>query len=231
MPRTPDKIELFEAGDSRTLLSAAVANELVRSLNALLAIRGANGITVTKSDGNFVLSIDPDQLPKPPDESTDPAGGGGGGGSIISFRGEWNTTDNYEIDDIVYRAAEIDFLNGQAGAFIAKAGNVNSEPPSPGLGEAENDDWKLFVPLQYPHEYWLDPENVDRYTEIDRGKLVVTSEDGGNVYTVTIDPRVDVQTARGLGSPSIELKIREVFVCDDGVEKKMLVIGSAPYAV
>lgn len=230
MPRTPDKIELFEAGSNRTLLSAAVANELVRSLNALLSIKGSQGIIVTKSDGNFVVSIDPEQLPKPPDESETPSGGEGGGSSI-SFRGEWNDSDTYEPDDIVYRAAEIDFFNGKAGAFIAKTENTNSEPPAPGLGEAENDDWKLFVPLQYPHEFWLDPENVDRYTEIDRGKLVVSSEDDGNVYTVTIDPRVGIQSILGLSAPSIELKIREVFVCDDGVEKKMLVIGSEPYAV
>lgn len=52
----PDKIELFvEGDDKRTAFSAAVMNEIINAVNAILAMEGKGGTRVIKSDSKFVI--------------------------------------------------------------------------------------------------------------------------------------------------------------------------------
>jgi hypothetical protein len=55
MPIT-DKIKpLVPDDDSRTMFSAATANELIYAINAFLGLKGTGGIRVTKADAGFVI--------------------------------------------------------------------------------------------------------------------------------------------------------------------------------
>lgn len=51
-------IPLVREGDDRTLLSAALVNELITRINALSRLRGEGGCRVVRSDENMIVTTD-----------------------------------------------------------------------------------------------------------------------------------------------------------------------------
>lgn len=82
-PAVPERIEEFVAEDrKRTPWSARVMNQIIRLLNRTANIKGANGITIKKSDYNIVIGYDPNQkdvVPNTPEGNPQNPDGGGGG--------------------------------------------------------------------------------------------------------------------------------------------------------
>jgi hypothetical protein len=75
-------IPRFSQGDSqRTAFSAEVMNEIIDALNAFIAIEGAGGIRVYKSDNKIVIAF-----------SGSVSGSGGGGGNITQVTQSYGDT-------------------------------------------------------------------------------------------------------------------------------------------
>lgn len=56
--RVPEKIKPFQKGDEITPLHVERINEIIRSINALLSLRGEGSIRVHHSDGGLIITDD-----------------------------------------------------------------------------------------------------------------------------------------------------------------------------
>lgn len=188
-------------------LQSWFANWAIRVLNAVAGIRAGKGIVIVKAESGIVISWDPDSTGETKEVSTPSAGGGGGS---ISFQGEWDSGTDYSVNDIVIISDATSLLTGiKAGTFIAiddvPAGNA---PPQ--LPNVTNAYWDTLAKGAW-HEW----------------AMAVETSSSLHHVTVTLDPYNDVYGA-GFGADRT-IKFREIVVCDSGVEKKMLVLGSETY--
>lgn len=216
------KIREFIPRSKRSLLSAIEANLIVRAVNCFLGMRAGKGIVIKRAEAGFVISLDPNSKGENTDDINDKPGAGGG--ASVNFRGEWNNTDNYTPGDVVWRASEANLAIGKGGTFLCTAANTNQEPPDAGTGTYSNAFWEIFAPFQAWHDFWIDPAGANGQTEVKGGTVSVMLDNTGTPNFVKID-KADVP----VGVTGKTIKIREIVVCDAGVEKKMLVLGSETY--
>ena len=81
------QLPYFREGESNwNVFSAFTMNRIIKAINMLLKIRGANGIKVTKSDSGYVIS------PGTQDVEEEVISTGGGGGQTIN--NNYTTTVN-----------------------------------------------------------------------------------------------------------------------------------------
>lgn len=210
-----EQIPPFEKGSLRTLLLSAEANKLVAGINALIRMRGEGGVKVTVADGNIVLSL------------TDAAAadtGGGGTGDAWTFRGDWVDQD-YAIDDVVIRDSSADIADASVGGTYLAIDTVPTGTPGPGeTGSAAfwvliaRGNWERLK-FRFPGVGIVDIDT--RGTESGSGgqaQILITSE----VDTASCLIRLDDLDGK-------EAKFRQVAVCDGGVAKYMIVLGTAAY--
>jgi hypothetical protein len=124
-------IPRFRARDGRTLLSASTANELVDAINALLNLRGQNGVKVVRAESGYVIEPDPTTA-----DPTEPTGTGSG---TLNWRGEWWPGTTYATGDIVIRSSRTNQFDAKSATYVSLAdANTGHEPPA---GETLADAW------------------------------------------------------------------------------------------
>lgn len=211
------QIALLEPGGSRTLLSAETGNELIRALNAWQNAVGKNGIDVKVADGNVVLSFTGNS-------TSSPNSGGVGSGDAWTFRGDW-VNQAYNLDDVVIvdTAANIESAD-VAGTYLAIL-DVPLDTPAPGTTGSET-FWSLLsrgnwqrLKFRFPGIGVVD---IDcRGTELTSGgqpRVLITSE---------VDTSSVSLSLADLGGHSV--RFRPVGVCENGIAKTMIVLGSTSY--
>ena len=205
----PGRIEPLEPGDTRTLLSAEVANQLIAAINSLLNMKGGNGIIIRRSDANFIIELQSDNSSETPAAPDNPGGGGGSGS--FNWRGQWDPLSDYVVGDVTLISDDTAMQNGGiAGLFRCKAtaGHGTAAPTAYTPGSY----WDCVVPLAFK---FFTVKNTD----------VVS----GSVFKLAIDPLNDIEAARGSSAPSTTVKLNEILVCDAGTEKKAITPTSATY--
>lgn len=214
----PVKLERFSEGSPDTLLSASRANQIVDVINALLGMRGENGIRVVFADGNVVIEFTGDVRPG----STATGGGGGGEGTAWTLYGEW--TDIAFDANVVVTLTNADAIadGDRAGAYLSLQA-VPMGTPEPGTSGAET-YWKLLAP------YFSDAMTYNTGNQ----QVDVLSDGTGN------EPEILMQTDKTVGSGSKvrircsdlggkEAIFREWDVCVAGVWKKALFLSTESY--
>lgn len=171
------------------------------------------------------------------------AGGSPGESGTLQFRGEWSDQLGYSQGDIVILGsnnargpgppagiAAIDILrNGHtAGTYIAlvdiPAPAPLSSNPSPGEPDTTG-KWETFARGAW-HFLSVKPTDATKTHGISldgRGDYVGITVQGTNGRTVTIDVEHPLRPLRA------NAQWIEIDVCQDGVAKKMQVLGTAPY--
>ena len=134
----PAKIQRFTPGDSnRTPFSSGVMNEFVDGLNPLLAMEGRDGIKITKSDANFVISWS---------GSVSGSAGEPSPGTAVQFRGQWSALVTYAEGDVVFTHGAANQAANQAHTYVSKLdSNLNNVPPD--TLTAFEDSWWRVVSL------------------------------------------------------------------------------------
>jgi hypothetical protein len=211
----------FERGSKRTLLDHKEANRLVGVANAVRLMQGFHGVTVTVSDANILIGLDPVTLA----QIEDP-GGGGTEPANVAFRGEWSGGTTYIENDIVIRSTPTDKAQSKAGTFISLAdGNVNHEPPT---GEVMADAyWTCLARGHWRFLQAADPAtpSVGKFTTT--GGRARFDVDGNSPPTrVTFDPADGTMPQELVGKT---FTFRLIKVCVDGVEMSMGVLGTEPF--
>lgn len=210
-------IEPFIAGDQRTPLSAEAVNEMVAVLNALMRMRGENGIQVTFADGNVVISFTGKVKPAAPVQ-----GGGEGGEGAWTLYGEWiNTT--YAADVVVTLTNSAAILDGNRAGAYKSIQAVPLDTPEPGTSGAET-YWKLLAPY-YSNSHVFNDGNK---------QIDIHSNGVANEPSITLQTDKSVSTAskihiRCSDMSNKEAKFREWDVCVGGVWKKALFLSSEAY--
>lgn len=199
------KIERLKPKGKRTMFSASVANELIDKLNMLLGLREGTGIKLTFSDAGPVIELS-DAIQK----SLALKGNGAGDDSLddgqgpgpLRWRGEW---DQVIADAGGYDRNDI-VIHRSASAIDAgnKAGTYISVIDAPSAEPSEDVStaqvqWRTFA--------------KGSWSQLRIG----SSSPAGSIY-------LDSDACNGL-----VLSVREIDVCDEGVPRKMLVIGSEVY--
>lgn len=205
-----------QPGGGRTFLSAGLANEVIRAVNALRRMRGRNGVRVTVSDSDVVIEGSGAR-------TTTPGGGEGGAGDGLIWGGEWDSGTEYADKTIVMRSSEAALLDGDlAGSYIAKS-LVPAGSDAPGtVGGATY--WETFA--QYSSDVFVVHRNnteirLDTRASVGLPELAIESNRALNTgarVVMSLDD-LDGKYARFV----------EVDVCVAGVAKKMLVLGTDPY--
>lgn len=213
-----NEIPLLQPGGRRTLLSASVANDLIRGLNAIRRMRGRNGVRVVIADGGIV--VEGDGTSQAPVEG---GGGGGSGGGGLIWGGEWNGASIYDAGTIVIRSSESALADGNiAGSYISK---IDVPGGSPGPNEAGGSTyWETFA--QYSSDVFVcsrgDTEiRIDVRASVGLPEIVIESN-----RALHTGARVVISLDDLAGKYA---RFIEVDVCDAGVAKKMLVLGTDPY--
>lgn len=167
-----------------------------------------------------------------------------GESGTLQFRGEWSSKQGYSKGDIViygsnnirgpgpdppFNAQDILHDGHKAGTYIALQDIPAPDPlesnPPPGEPDTSG-QWETFArgAWHYLTVRPLDPTKLDGVTIDGRGDYVAIVIKGGDgAPTCTIDS----------GGSTVPLKRNaqwvEIDVCDNGVPKKMQVLGTAPY--
>lgn len=213
----PEKLQRFEAGSGDTLLSASRANQLVDVLNAFLALTGRNGIKVTISEGNAVIEYTGNV-----DATAPVVGGGGGGGEEGTWTlfGDW-VDQAFDKDVVVTYFDAAALANGNVAGSYLSLQAVPMGTAAPGTAGTEA-YWKLLAP--YHSGRFLYKNGATKQIDLNANGtgtlpelLLVDTPSTGRIH-------IKVSDAAGR-----EIKLREVNVCDSGVQKKMLVLGSEVY--
>jgi hypothetical protein len=209
------EIPLLEAGDSRTMLSASVANELISALNAFIKMQGRNGIEVKIADGGVVIDFTGATSEGAPPPTI--------GDSSFRWRGEWLPSNSYQVGDIVIRSDEISIQDGRlAGTYLCR---LDAPEFSPGPGEEGGSlIWETFA------TGWWD-KLVFRYeqmaiTIMAKGKLdlpqilIQTNRDtqqGGEI---------DIAIADTMGK---KIGFKRYNYCINGVRHQIIALGCDPF--
>lgn len=216
--KLPLGIVPLKPGDTaRTMLSASVANELIAVANAILAMKGAGGIEVLKSDAGYVIrytGIPSEAGDTPPQGGTPPAGGGG-----IAFKGQYSAVATYDQDDVVIAWTTTDMGNLVAGTYISLQ-DANTGNALPSAETAANSWWSTLA-----RGHW--------------STLYIAS--GGASYASFADGNMEVKNGGGAtlvwdsthgswpaGANSKTFFPQQITVCDSGTEKTMWVLGTTP---
>lgn len=208
----------FREGDSRTLLSAGTANELVSALNALLSMRGVNGIKVVPSEAGFVI----DGSGSAKAGGSGGVGGGGGAGGF-HWRGDYSTATDYAVDDVVIRQSPADINGGTvAGTYLCVLA-APSGSPAPGTVSGAT-YWALIA-----------RGNWSRLV-FPSGNAAVTVNSNGTGGL----PEILIETVKG--SPTgarcyisladiagLEARFREFTICEGLVAKKCKLLATTTY--
>jgi|GEM_PF-3100541 len=119
------RIARFVRGQWRdTPMNADRMNEIVDLLNALGAMDGKNGVRVIRAQAGYAIVLD-DTVRQKLNDTNNPQAGEG----FLRFQGEWNSTDTYEVNDVViYRTSGAISSGTKAGTYCAIVRNTNVEP-------------------------------------------------------------------------------------------------------
>ena len=229
MPKgsTPwQRIKLLVAGTKRSLLSAAYGNQIIRAVNCFIGIKAGRGIVIKRAEAGLSIEWNPNS----PGEVFDAFDGGkpgaGVGSTDLQFKGEWVDSVTYYPGDIVYLANVADLAVGRGGLYISKTTNLTKPPPLAGIGDWDNDDWKVFAPFQLWHTWFIDPAADNGNTEINGGRLLVTLDNTESPCVVQIDKADLPESLEGL-----TIKLRQIVVCEDGVEKGVIALCSETFLI
>lgn len=217
-PRSRKQLQPLEPGSDRTMFSASVANEVIRAVNALLMLQGArdSGLTVTVSDSNVIIDVDPQKLR----DKINVTEGGGGGGNPWPV--PWDSGSGYTVNDSVIRETTGDINDGTlAGTYYAlqtmdAATNAAHPPGVPG----SEDYWAKVA-----RGAW--GKLVFRTTGSASKKITVDVTTTQPVITVTNGARSAIIDMADLEDGD-EARFREVQICQDGVTKSMKVLATVP---
>lgn len=232
------QIEPFSPGDSRrTAFSARAINEIVDGINSLLNLRVGEGLEFDATKHNAVLSLTPALLQKIEE--------GGGGTGSISFKGKWEDTGvSYEVGDIVivFDLAEAGVSSAdiamKVGTYICREDHVSSTAKAPPSGSTyENTEWRTLARGHFEH-FWSHYDDKRGTTHVQGGNLTINF--GPRTNTLLGNPARLILDDTVFGDGTVETPCPEtlkgktfqpilVDICDDGVAKKMWVIGTAPF--
>lgn len=224
----PSSIQPFVPDDfNRTLLQAHVANELVRALNALLNMKGANGITIYRSDSNFVISLaDPniDNGSTTNINNNNTTDSGSAASSSIQWKGQWTGSVGYVKGDIVRRTLPIDYENGDCvGTYICiQDAPIGTDAPT--MNDDPGTYWDLFAPFACQNFVQVNGSYKTKMAVIDgtypAGFFQVQKGVGLS------DPYVLVDVDRANGK---QIDLREEVICENGTAKNKIVLDSDSY--
>lgn len=215
-----ERIEPIKPGGMRTFLSAALGNACISVLNAVLKMRGEQGIKVSMADAGICVSIEETYKKK---LDTVIEGGGGGGGSI-SFMGEW-APGTYAINDVVIRSTTTTQDDAKSGTFISTANGNTDEPPS---GETmDSTKWKTVARGHWKRLKVRDPSDSNLGSTVIEGANILV-DFGPDTVSGGNNTKLDL-TSIPAGAYGKTFSPRLILVCDGGVEKSMYVLGTAAF--
>lgn len=220
----PGYIEPVEKWGVRTFLSAALANAAIAVLNAVLGMRGSNGIKVHIAEAGIVVELAPDYKKK-----LDTAIEGGGGGGSINFRGVWSDSETYDTDDVVIRSSATDMVDQKSATFICIADGTTGAGNAPPAGETmDTAKWKTLARGHWKKFVTADTADATLGTiTLEAGKMTINLDNASPSPTRLIIEKADIP-GWAVGS---QMRIREERVCIAVVEKKCIGIFSDPVAV
>lgn len=232
----PQEIPYFTPGASDTPLSASRVNPLVRVANMVLKASGGNGVIVSVSDSNIVIKLD-DAFREEIDEKL------GAGGGTINFRGEWATSQAYEVGDVVRRAVTSTLADAmQAGTFIciqAHTSGAGNAPPNGNDGgsgaDLDNAYWQTLARGRWEHWWSYDDTNATTQARgnvhLNGGDLTIDfgsrTNDGTNNAKLTLDSTVFDTCPDDLKGRVFKPIL--VDICYEGSAKKMWVLACEPF--
>lgn len=217
MPVDLHQIEPVQAGKRRTMLSATLANQVIRTCNAFLRMRGENGIKVTMAAGGAVVEIDPAFFERlgDPGAGDEVNQGGPGGDGNMNYLGAWDTDAAYSVLDVVTSDA-----TAMEGLYICYA-PTDTADDKPGTGNWE-DHWTLIGRIfeQSIHlKNGTDEVVIDISGATAANKLIQITNGSDS-----IELRPEDMVGKGVA------KMREMDVCDAGVAKKAMILASTTYS-
>ena len=223
-PNSSIFVPYLEAGSSRTLFSASVANQLIYAINRLLNMQGVNGIEIKRSEANITIGF----------TGKMPAGGGGtpgdGEGTWLSFGGDWDPAEDYAVGTIVKVDQADDLASGIiAGDYVALTDNLHGTP-KPGTPGAE-EFWELFSRGNWSLLVLSQIEAPAKAIEFDADGGI-GGMDGLPGITLVADRMNPSSTQCLIRLTDIAgqiAKFREVTACVGGVAKRMKILATEPY--
>lgn len=237
-PRLAAELPYLKKGETRTLLSAGLANQLILLFNGLLKAKGDN-IKISKAEAGWRFDVKASAI----------------GESSVQWRGQWDAAEDYVVNDIVIRSTQDELDTGnEAGTYIcvtdAPAGTAGpTEPTSGGYWETlARGSWERLTvkntttsekTVVYGGQVTVDLKATvgtltTNRTVIDKGTTTITTKAtvgtevaaGETPLGAIVLSAAACQSAAGTKK---QLYVREVDVCDNGVMKKALVVMCDPY--
>jgi len=211
---------MYEPGGTVTPLSADSANMDRRAINALLRLSGRDGIEVHRAEAGYVLGLSAEL-------KEDIANPGTGGTGTLNWRGEWNSSNTYEVGDVAIRSTTTTMTNADAGTFVCVQDHSNQEPPA---GETMTSaywetfgrgHWKLIVTRDTADA------TVGR-SVINAGQVIFELDNNDPPTRISLHKNDNGSVAIPAGMVGKTITWREITLCnpDTGAAEDWVVLGA-----
>jgi hypothetical protein len=154
--------------------------------------------------------------------------GGGGSGSTLRWRGEWSADASYTVGDIVIVKGP-----GSDGELMGTYHCKLDAPQgsgSPATFDSETVFWERFASGSWR---WIQLQGVGGIINIDGGGYSDADEDAPLVtmYNGDQDKGFLLRVGDCAGTDGVNriLRVREIDICENGVQRKMLIVASEVY--